>query len=390
MGPTSTFQVTAPFTWTNLIDQVLHIAGKAAQVAWVFAVAGLLQGCGSSSDALDTLVASLPRCEGCALEAFEVWRTGAADPLVNAAGSYLQVGDRLATTGETIRDHVVEYDLEGGPTRVWGRRGEGPGEFRRIGSAATNRQEDVMAVGQPDRVSFFDHERRFLGSFPTSIPFRGAMVLLDDSTVVYSNARAEDRSVEGEGRAGADLGLHRFDARGRHLLSFLQVDTSASWSWVPLAAGHRRNSVWAMMDLPDGFRAVQLDALTGSVLRDLSVVVPWWYRQTVEEQREGERGGLTVQESSGATALFDLGEILLVTLRQGDAEEIHDRVHYTPHVWFNSVVLVLDPTSGDILASLAFDPFAYGFTNRGLLVLYDEGLDGHPRISLQRLTFSQG
>lgn len=101
----------------------------------------------------------------------------------NLVGAYDPARRLLYTTNRAWQDRILVYEVPEGarrqvmrPVAEIGRRGDGPGEFRRV--IALTLLGDTLAAydAQHERVSLFGPDNRFIRSFPT--PGRGRLNVL--------------------------------------------------------------------------------------------------------------------------------------------------------------------------------------------------------------------
>lgn len=336
----------------------------------------------------EQLAGRLARCRDCSIQVVNQWAPDSTDPNVQEAGFYLEHVGSLWAMGGFSGETLVRFSLEERSSRAYTLRGDGPGEFAdQIMGAAVHASGDTLVIAQVDRVEYFSPDLDFHRGFRSSVPVRGALLVLDSGEVVLSNTQISQANPSGA-RA-----VHAFAATGEIIGSFLPVHGDFAGAWLPLARGADLNSVWVAIPARDGFVLEQWDAREQTRLRRYAVSVVWWHPPVRDPARsEGDlRKGRGRKElltpASGVVGLYDDGSNIWVALRHADPQYVSevDKDHPAPDRLFDAFVLLLDRNSGAVQAAQVFNEFSYGFTNLGDLVLFAIDDLGRPQLSLLQL-----
>lgn len=310
-------------------------------------------------------------CSSCRLELEHVAALGRlSDPeLVDEGAPSVQhdSGGRFLVASTTPRTKILVYDSLGAYVRSWGRRGAGPREFRNISQIAVVPGDSLLVVDPGNlRISIADSRGRVARSF--QLPIRPLDVVRLPSLELVVSA-----SYPGADRNGQPL--HRIAPDGRLLGSFgnnvpvRPSRPSEAQRWV---AHDRRGGVWAVR--PDRYE-IERWTITGERLSTIDRVVEWFPDREVEGAVNflRERPHPWVQDLH-----VDAGRLwVLARVAAANWAPVEERV-YRP-AWsrfFDTVVEVIDPSDGTLLASRRFPWYGDTFTNDGLIVSHREGEGG--------------
>jgi hypothetical protein len=315
----------------------------------------------------------LDDCSGeCSLEHSRVALLGdeSGPGYVGYPGSIVQRSDGVfALLDAQDQDRVKFFDEEGRYLRSFGRRGEGPGEFR-----ITN----LIALLPGDSVEIYDlGNRRFtvispdfaLGRTSRAIDLLSPrMVHLDDGTRIMNGALYTPE--------GLGLPLHRVDVDGGVLGSFGADppirDLTARGAVRRLLATSGSRTVWSAA-LPR-YRLEEW-TLDGERVRILEREVPWFRPHDGSNDRAADGTPLPYLR---AIHLDDNGWLWIVVwvpalqweegLREGDGiDGLPGPVVSDFSKLFDSVVEVIDVEAGRVVRSQRFDIAFKGFIRDGLL-----------------------
>ncbi len=333
----------------------------------------------------------LPRgCESCRIEVSvvvefqSVWRDGGLSPLPLAVA-------RFATSDWIVVDantpDIYRFDARGRYISPVGRRGAGPGEFRRPDLAFAYLGDSTAILDQTQgRWSVFDplgryaRAVRWVGGAPTDVAVR-------PSGAVVVSAQYATRSSFG-------LPLHEFAPSGELIRSFgaptnMRVDDPSSIPILHLPSKPLRDgSLWAI-----DARAPRLThwSPTGKLLTEWTLPMQGFapLRSSVSRVMTGaEFFGIDVDslghvwlalgypDSHQSDALGD--EITVDGLKR---RRVNDYGRY-----FDTQMIVLDPSTGRILASRVVDDMVLGSVAPGRFrAIAPGGISGVQRILSVRL-----
>lgn len=309
----------------------------------------------------------LSPCTSCELRAFRVVSLGsAADPESPADRPHHDVvhdgrGRYFVRAGFPV-NRILAYDSEGNLESVWGRRGDGPGEYRTIRQLLMLRGDSLGVLDQINtRLTVLNADGSVARTQQLPInPHPQRIAQLDDGTFVVAG------------------GEHTAAASG-YVMHLVRTDGSAS-PFVPAgmvlrsrpSASQRRlaaagMTVWAAR--PDRYELIRY-AADGTPLKVLKRGADWF------PDRETE--GVTSDPANNPPApyLMDIhvdGEGLIWTMvRLADADwvphVVDDLASIVGERRYDSIVEVVDPGRGLVLRSQRFPWNGQGFTNDGLAV----------------------
>ena len=259
-------------------------------------------------------------------------------------------------------NRILAYDSEGDLESVWGRRGDGPGEYRSIGQLLMLHGDSLGVLDQINtRLTVLNTDGSVARTQRLPInPYPQRIVQLDDGTFVVAG------------------GEHTAAASG-YVMHLVRPDGSAS-PFIPAgmvlrsrpSASQRRlaaagMTVWAAR--PDRYELIQY-AADGTPLKVLKRGAGWF------PDRETE--GVTSDPANNPPApyLMDIhvdGEGFIWTMaRLADADwvphVVDDLASIVDERRYDSIVEVVDPGRGLVLRSQRFPWAGQGFTNDGLAV----------------------
>lgn len=254
---------------------------------------------------------------------------------------------------------ILVYDSDGNLASVWGRQGDGPGEYRNIGQLLMLRGDSLGVLDQSNsRLTVLNADGSIARTklLPIS-PYPHRIVEIDDGTLVVAG------------------GEHTAAASG-YVMHLVRTDGSAS-PFVPAgmvlrsrpSASQRRlaadgMTVWAAR--PDRYELTQHGA-DGVSLRVLKREVDWF------PDRETE-GAMDFAREPPAPYLADVRVdeegFIWTMVRLADAEwaPVEDVASVVDERRYDSIVEVLDPDRGLVLHSQRFPWYGHGFTNNGQVV----------------------
>ena len=262
---------------------------------------------------------------------------------------------------------VLVYDSDGKLASVWGRQGDGPGEYRSIGQLLMLRGDSLGVLDESNsRLTVLNADGTVARTqlLPIS-PYPHRIVEIDDGTLVVAG------------------GEHTAAASG-YVMHLVHTDGSAS-PFVPAgmvlrsrpSASQRRlaangMTVWAAR--PDRYELTQYGA-DGVPLRVVKREADWF------PDRETE-GAMDFAREPPAPYLADVRvdeEGLIWTMvRLADAEwaPVDDVASVVDERRYDSIVEVVDPDRGVVVRSQRFPWYGHGFTNDGLVVSQRENTVG--------------
>lgn len=292
--------------------------------------------------------------------------------------------------GQFLLTHVNEpaglflFGADGRPLRRIGRRGQGPGEFVSIRALEISAGDTIHVFdGQLQRVSILDPELNFVRTVPLPGPVNLAVVLPGGGYVQNGTMLSPDQ---------VGLPLHLLDRAGRRLRSFGSADGAfdgmASWAgWRALGLSPR-GSVWT---LP--FTSYQLEewGLDGGLKRGFRRDPGWFEPYRIA-------GRLTPQNPPRprSDAVWEDARGLVWTVIEvvdPDWRRHLQPIPSVPGAWqptdlhrvFDTVIEVIDPGTGRLVASQRFRDLVLGTSEPGLLVRYREDAAGEPALDLYRV-----
>lgn len=323
----------------------------------------------------------LSRCATCEIE-LAVSRVAslgaAADPFSPAERPHHVVHDRhdryFVMAGFPV-DRILVYKTGGGLDAVWGRGGEGPGEYQSIRQLLLLRGDSLGVVDDVGlRLTVLDADGSAARTQPLPFhPFR--IVQLDNGSLVMAGL---DRTAGGGGYVmhliRPDGSVSPFGPEG----TVLRSRPSASQRHLA-AAG---KTVWAAR--PDRYELTEF-ALDGTPLRVLRRAADWFPDRDYE----------------GTVSIAEAPSPYLVALRVDEKGRIWTMVRLADTDWapsdasgtygsygrhYDSVVEVIDPDRGLVVKSQRFGWYGHGFTNDGLFVSHREDVLGIFVLDIWRVT----
>ena len=311
----------------------------------------VLAGCGAEAPPTE---ASGPCAAGdCRIELEHVTRiTDADDPgILPPETVWLQETEAGTFVSASLDEtRIAEFGPDGRLVGVIGRAGEGPGEFGAVVTPIPGPGDTLFA---PDlvqgRVTMFGPDRSLAGTLP--MPFRPDLAMPDGSFLV---ARQVGR------REMIGYPMHVVDREGRVVRSFgtdePQYRPDMDHILTRNVAPGQDGTVWAMA--PARYILERWDPSTGELLQSTRIRSDW-FRESTEPYTDE-----TVRPPPLVDGLWEDEDGLVWTIVQ-DAD-----VDWEPPPWANehrpidlqehnrtydSVIEVVDPGSGRVLASRRFD-----------------------------------
>lgn len=301
-------------------------------------------------------------CEGCNIEVRKALTLGTVDDshLAGAWSTVVRNGPGqyfVATIAGPGSDHIRHYSPDGRLMRRIGRNGQVLGEFR-----------DIMhiTVGPADSIYVFDRARLSVltpdGRFARMInlPFITEKAVVSPEGDVF--LAAQNRSPELVG-----LPVHRLSREGVYLGSFGADRAESDWRRPSLSmrnlALSQDGSLWLIR--PDLYRLEQWTT-EGKHRRTLSRNADWFPTRDVELYDDNEPTPFVV-----GLRTVGSGRVWVLSVR-ADAKWDHQRAssgerrRYSPAKMdgmFDSMLELIDPTSGSLLASLRLPFYAGGFVD---------------------------
>lgn len=255
---------------------------------------------------------------------------------------------------------ILVYNSVGNLASVWGRRGDGPGEYRSIGQLLMLRGDSLGVADQSNtRLTVLNSDGSVARTqlLPIS-PYPHRIVQLDDGTLVVAG------------------GEHTAAASG-YVMHLVRTDGSSS-PFVPAgtvlrsrpSASQRRlaaagMTVWAAR--PDRYELTQYGTDGAVPLRILKREVDWFPDREIESPMD-------FAKEPPAPFLADIHVdeegFVWTMVRLADAEwaPVDDVALVVDEQRYDSIVEVIDPDRELVLRSQRFPWYGHGFTNDGLLV----------------------
>ena len=287
------------------------------------------------------------------------------------------------TTSYQVGSEIQVFHPDGTFSRTIGRDGSGPGEFRHISFLHPGPGDSIWAFDLSGRVSILSPDLRFIRS-QRSVGHVNAGVLLSDGSWILN----EDVSIPGH----RGFPLHHLSPHGEILKSF-GGDPEEYQPHLPYLnqrqiAAAEHDCVWAITRTRylverwcvDGERHAAVERETDwfrpyavrNPVGQWSSIQPWVVG--VQEDSEGLLWVLTVVASSRWQELWD------------DSMSGTGQFDYR---MFETVIEVLDPISGRLLASERIPERAYGFVGPLGIYTYLEDSSGQPSIRVLSLTLDR-
>lgn len=310
-------------------------------------------------------ITRLAPCTSCAMRVAHLVSLGsAADPDSPADERHRDVvhdarGRYFVRAGWPV-NRILVYDSDTNLESVWGRGGEGPGEYRSI-------RQLLMLRG--DSLGIFDQSNARL----TVLDADGSVArtqLLQINPYPHQIAQLADGSIVVAG------GEHTAAATG-YVMHVVRPDGSVSPAvpaetvdpYRPSAAQRRLAAagmtVWAAR--PDRYEMTEY-AADGTPARILKREVDWFPDREVEgvvndPAREPPHPYLTTLHVDAEGFIWTM-----VRLADADWAPVDDVSSISREQRYDSVVEVIDPARGAVLRSQRFPWNGHGFTNDGLIV----------------------
>ncbi len=257
-------------------------------------------------------------------------------------------------------NRILVYDTAGDLESVWGRGGEGPGEYNLIGQLLMLRGDSLGVLDRSNlRLTVLDADGSVARTQLLPVqPYFEETAQLDDGTLV----------VAGGEHIAASTGYVMHVVRPDGSVSpFVPAGTVDPFR--PSAAKRRLAAagtiVWAAR--PDRYEITEY-AAAGTPLRVLKRVVDWFPDREVEgvvndPAREPSYPYLTTVH------VDDVGLIwTMARLADADWAPVDDVGSLSREQRYDSIVEVIDPDRGVVLRSQRFPWYGHGFTNDGLIV----------------------
>ena len=256
-------------------------------------------------------------------------------------------------------NRVLVYDSGGNLEAVWGRRGEGPGEYRVIGQLLMLHEDSLGVLDRSNaRLTVLNADGSVARTQQLPIqPFPDQIARLDDGTLV----------VAGGEHTAAATGYIMHVVRTDGLVSPL-VPAGMVLRSRPSASRRRLASagmtVWAAR--PDRYELTQY-ASDGTPLRVLKRVVEWFPDREVEgvvdPAKEPPAPYLRVIRVDEDGFIWTL--VRVADADWSPAEEVGS---ISRERRYDSIVEVIDANRGMVVRSQRFPWHGHGFTNDGLVV----------------------
>lgn len=320
-----------------------------------------------------TTVIDPPRCSTCRITAERVATLGrSSDPELLREFPSVQVDGRgrFLVTGTIPRSHVMIYGRTGDFVRKWGREGSGPGEFRSVWRLLHLPGDSLVVVEQGNRrLTVLDSDGKYVRSF--IVPFQpNDLDLLPNGTWVVSGMSFTEE------RAG--FPLHLMTSAGVIRNSFggdMPVLTGRpSSTQRMIASDPKRNGIWA--GRPDRYE-LELWTPNGERKRLLDRAAKWFPDREFEGSRNKWQD--PIHPRLRDIYVDDAGLVWsIVALAKAGWKPTPENFGPLSTHWQNldTMVEVIDPENGELVATQRFRWIASAFTNNGFLVSYREDADG--------------
>ena len=249
------------------------------------------------------------------------------------------------------RTQIAEFGPDGLLVGVIGRAGQGPGEFGEVVTPIPGPGDTLFA---PDlvqgRITMFGPDRSLAGTFP--MPFRPALVMPDGSFLVAEQIGRREM---------IGYPMHVVDREGRVVRSFgtdepqyrPDLDDILTRNVTPGQDG----KVWAMV--PARYILERWDPSTGELLQSTRIRSDW-FRESLESYTDDE----TVRPPPLVDGLWEDGDgFVWIIVQDADADwepppGANEHRLFDPQEYnrtYDSVIEVVDPGTGRVLASRRFD-----------------------------------
>jgi len=321
---------------------------------------------GGEADAQQVFVVpSEPICQGCNIEVSRVVILGSehGEGYVDSPQDVSRVADSYVLVNRSVPHEIRVFDSSGAFQRVVGRFGRGPGEFLHIWDldATAGGTLSVLDIGN-QRLTLFGPNFEEMGSARLiGRPMMDGFVGLPGGGFIL-NAPYPD------GKGGAAL-LHRLDAEGRRLFSFLRSEEAS-----PRGFSNPEGSLRIPAVSPDGSRVyvayresmtVEEWSVDGELLATLAMSERSWedfgfqpqtgYSPGIQHLRVDQNGFLWILIRVPDPSWEDAVEVVLHGNRR--VQGISDYNKY-----WDSIVQIWSPKEKRILVMRRFQDYLHGFT----------------------------
>lgn len=325
------------------------------------------------------VVQSTPSCAECRIELVHVAELGNEYGDAGAQGSLTAIartsrGEYLAVYSEQAFEIVV-HGPDGRVIRKFGRRGDGPGEFQRISLIRVSGGDTIHVLDRSRRrYSVFASDGRFVRSSPFPWPTESAVVFPGGSLAIGATVVTPERAglplhgvrippgkdAEIVASFGADTALSRLDLL--HLLLRRVSRDSDSTFWAAPVNEYRVER-WTL----SGRR---LDHL----IRNASWFPTWLHTANIDD-RTPPQPLVTSLSPEGQGRLWTVVRVPDSQWRSGISPRIGETGHRifrvtNPSRVTDSVIELLDPRLGRVVASHRFDEAIGSFIDDDLVVVY--------------------
>ena len=282
---------------------------------------------------------------------------------------------------------IVDVAHDGSMLGVTGRAGQGPGEYGMVRAIVSDAADSLYVFdGRNLRMTVLGPSRELartvaLPAFEHDTP---PVLLPDGSWILNTSIYSADL---------VGYPLHRMTAEGRIVRSFGDVrdetrqDRVVGAGQIRRLARDRDGFIWAAHLLD--YRIDQFDD-EGDLVATLSGV-PWWESLSVSEARTGRPLGAVI----GISVMSD-GHLLLLS-RVADPEWAEHVTRYETGAYsvddyggyYDSVIDVIDPATGELIQSQVFDEFILAFLDPATVAAVRPTVEGYEYIDIYRLSFSR-
>lgn len=315
-----------------------------------------------------------PTCRSCQAELLPVVQLGSLDdpagfaPVIQIARNS---NDEYVVSSGTFDGELFVYGKNGEFLRTVGRRGEGPGEFRRLQLLDFDAQDSLHAIeASGPRHSVFGPDFSFVRTVPMQA--RTMAMRIEDSGAVFAAAptMTEDGSYA----------LQRISPDGTRLAAFDPMDPEARG---PAAmgrnitidpAGRRWSMGMADYDLKEWAEDGQLIRILEAHRDWISESIPM--RLERDQPPPGQISGLEADEA-GLLWVF-------AAVPDADWAPPAPQTRPFPGTMYDTVVEVVDPTDGSLLARSSFDDLVIPFATGAAYSMVEEA-SGDLRVQIWRL-----
>lgn len=325
---------------------------------------------------------------GCGVEAtvLAVLADASQQPLDHPQ-DLVAVGDFFFVSPLSMPYGIVRYTPSGGYSGELVSEGRGPGEFLHIQAMAEGPDGELHVVDDyQGRYVVLDTTLGVVRSFPLNdtdpLIYRGLEVLSDGRSLLLTHA------------SGARRLAHVLDSGGSEVASFRPNDEDSALDHWTVAAPSRDAGLLWIGELMS--HRIELWDIAEGMLVDSLVSVPQWFTPVREEPKP--RGGSeSYTRRQPAASLRDLfedeeGRLWLVSqIPRPGLQVPQDPDGALPPVQdaFHSVIEVVDPHSGLLIAECRIAGFVQGFPRPRVASLYIEGPNGEPNVIMVSLAMKE-